>query len=436
LKRLAIVAGHFPPSNLTAVHRARLWAQHLPEFGWEPVIVTTHWKYYEEILEPELCQLLDPHLEIIHTKALPTKPFRLVGDIGIRSFYWQLTALKTLAARGEIQFVHVTIPSNYSALLGGLLYRKYRIPFGIDYIDPWVVEPDRKTGSYLSKQWLSGKLATWLEPVAVRNASLITGVAPLYYEGVLERNPHLRHQCVTAAMPYGASDKDYDLVAKLSRQPFLFRRGDGLFHMIYAGAMLPNAYAVLERFFQALAMLRDRGAEVMDRLRIHFVGTGRTPTDPKGHNVQPIARRFGLEHWISEYPHRMGYLDVLNHLMHASAVLIIGSTEPHYTPSKIFQAVQAKRPILAVLHENSTAVRVLRESRAGWVVTVTEHRFPEKEELASVLERFVRDPQYSSEEVGWEAFREYSARNSARLLTTAINCAVERSRVRSEQSCA
>ena len=40
MKRVALVSGHFAPSNLVGAHRARLWSRHLPEFGWEPIVVT------------------------------------------------------------------------------------------------------------------------------------------------------------------------------------------------------------------------------------------------------------------------------------------------------------------------------------------------------------------------------------------------------------
>src|SRR5262245_48271621 len=185
--RVALVTGHFPPSNLAGVHRSRLWARHLPEFGWEPIVVTAHHDYYEEKLDPMLLELVDPGLRIIRTKAIPVKPLRLVGDIGLRALYWQFKALDELVVRKEVDFVHITIPSNYTALLGELLYRRHRFPFGIDYQDPWVhVSPEAEEP--FSKAGMSRKLANWLKPWAVKNASLITGVAPLYYEPVLERN--------------------------------------------------------------------------------------------------------------------------------------------------------------------------------------------------------------------------------------------------------
>jgi hypothetical protein len=226
-------------------------------------------------------------------------------------------------------------------------------------------------------------------------------------------------------MPIGNSEADYRLVQdEAGREPFLFSRHDGLFHMIYAGTMWPKAYDVLERFLQALAVLRDSDRNLIDRLRVHFVGTGKTPDGADGF-VHQRAERLGLLPWVAEVPHRIRYIDVLNHLVHASAILILGSTEPHYTPSKVFQSVQAKRPIFALLHEQSTAVSVLRDSRAGSIVTFTDETLPEPKTLAASLADFIRDTKYSAEDVRWDAFESYSARNSAGALARALESALE-----------
>src|SRR6187549_3235889 len=104
MKQVVLFAAHFPPSNLAGVHRARLWAQHLHEFGWKPIIATTHWRHYEEPLDWELCELLDPELEIIRTPAFPTRPVRIVGDIGIRGLPWHLSALRQLLWKRRVDF--------------------------------------------------------------------------------------------------------------------------------------------------------------------------------------------------------------------------------------------------------------------------------------------------------------------------------------------
>jgi hypothetical protein len=425
MKRVAIVTGHFPPSNLAGVHRSRIWSQHLAEFGWEPIIVTTHPDYYEEMIDTKLLGLVSPDLRVIHTKAIPTKPVRLIGDIGLRGLYWQFKAVDRMIVRGEIDFLLCTIPSNYTALVGQMIYRRHRFPFGIDYQDPWVnnsVAFERR----FSKAWLSSLLARHLEPWAVKNVSLITGVAPLYYDAVLQRNEHLRGRCVTASMPIGNSESDFLLLRENSRDKILFEKGDGLFHMVYAGVMWPKAYDVLDRLLEALALLRDNNPESIDRLRIHFIGTGKSSNDIGGYNIMSRIHHFGVERWVDEHPSRVGYLDVLHHLVDASAILVVGSTEPHYTPSKIYQAVQAKRPIFALLHEESTGVGVLCDSGAGTVVTLGTNRLPEPGELAAKLAAFVTDQNYSSGTVNWSAFEAYSARNSARVLAAAIDEALER----------
>jgi hypothetical protein len=423
-RTVALVAPHFAPSNLAGVHRARLLAQHLHEFGWRPIVVTTHWRHYEEPLDWGLNSLVDPALEIVRTRALPTRPLRLVGDIGVRAMPWHLAALRRLRRENRVDFLHITVPSFYSACLGQLLYADAPLPFGIDYIDPWVhVWPEAKV--VYSKAWVSMKLAQRLEPLAVRNATLITGVSSGYYAGVLDRNPHLADKCVTAAMPYGFSALDFQHPAVAKTQPYAYSADDGNIHLVYAGALLPRAHDVMKRLFEGVAILRQTNCALADRLRLHFIGTGKSPTNAEGYNVLPIAARVGVEAAVSEHPHRMAYLDVLAHLSKAFGVLIVGSTEPHYTPSKVYQAVQSRRPVLALLHEASTAVGVLERSGAGRAMTLSEDRLPSPDEVAAVLKTFIASNPYRVEAVRWREFDAFSSRESSRLMARALDAAMD-----------
>src|SRR5262249_42264208 len=205
----------------------------------------------------------------------------------------------------------------------------------------------------------------------------------------------------------------------------LFSTRDGLFHLVYAGTMWGPAHPVLKRFIEALAVLREKDPKVMQRLRVHFIGTGKSPTCPKG-QVEPYIERLGVGPWVDERPERIGYLDVLYHLLQSSAILVIGSTAPHYSPSKIYQAVQAKRPVFAILHEQSSAVAILQKTQAGCVVRITENSLPTAEELASRLAEFVRDPKYDPNLVRWSALEAYSAREVARSLAGAVELALQR----------
>jgi len=420
LKTVAIVAAHFVPSNLAAVHRARLWSLHLREFDWEPVIVTTHWDNYEETPELGLLELLPADLKVIRTKAFGTKPIRLVGDIGIRAFWWHYRALGELARQKKIDFLHITIPSNFSACLGRLIHRRYGTPYGIDYIDPWVHQFPGSNRP-MTRAWGSARLSERLEPWAVRQASLITGINRLYYEGMLQRNPEVQERAVLAEMPYGGSEKDHEYVRQHSRPAKLFTDHQGKFNLIYAGAMLPKAYPVLDRLLEALKLLRQKQPHLPEQFHLHFVGTGKSPNDVAGFNIRPRIESFNLLDCVSEYPQRMPYLDVLNHLHAASGILVLGSTEPHYSPSKIFQSVMSRRPVFALLHEQSTAVPILRATNAAQVVTLNEKSLPEAGMLASALEKFIYTNYYSEAGVNWAALEKHSARESARRLARGLD---------------
>lgn len=423
MNSILIVAPHFPPSNLAAVHRSRLFAQHLPAFGWEPTVVTVHHDYYAEDLDWNLAALVPDDL---HTERVPAVPDRWspVSDIGVRGFMPLLQRLLRLADREDPDFLYIPVPSHYAALLGPIVHRLRGIPYGIDYIDPWVQPQWHPDEAVLNKHWLSRKLAEVLEPVAVRDASLITGVAEGYYDDVLERNPHLQTQAVTAAMPYGGEKTDHEAVARMDIEPYLFDAGDGRFHFVYAGALLPKAVEPLERMLRAVANAPD----VFEDVCFHFIGTGTSPDDPKGYKVRPVAERYGL--WASvvyEYPARIPYLDALVHQEEADAVFVLGSTEPHYTPSKIYQGVLAEKPVLAVLHEASSACEVVRSTGAGRVLDFAgpDDVAAIEADFAGALRSFRRFAEsFDPDQVDTSAFEEYSARSVTRTLAQALDKAV------------
>src|SRR5262249_13534336 len=88
-KTVLIVGPDFTPSSYPPALRARFFAQHLPEFGWNPIVLSTDPRHYEWTVDPENEQLLDPSLEVIRTGALPLKWTRKLGfgDLGLRTLW-------------------------------------------------------------------------------------------------------------------------------------------------------------------------------------------------------------------------------------------------------------------------------------------------------------------------------------------------------------
>ena len=135
--------------------------------------------------------------------------------------------------------------------------------------------------------------------------------------------------------------------------------------MIYAGALLPAGIAVLDAFLAGLRELKVRSPDAAGAaegaFRRHRQLAGRSER-PSG---APRAQQLGVDDMVDEHPQRIGYVDALNHLTRSDAVLVLGSTEAHYTPSKVFQAMLSRRPVFAMLHEDSTAVDMIRSMRCG-----------------------------------------------------------------------
>lgn len=385
-------------------------------------MLTVHEDYYEEALDRNLEKLLPANQRIEKVKAFPVTRPRLIGDIGLRAFFQLRKKALTLLQNEKFDFVYIPIPSFYVSLIGAYLHRKTGVKYGIDYIDPWV---HKFPGSdrLFSRHWFSTKLAAWLEPKAVKKASLITGVAEGYYKGVQERNPHLAKAALFGAMPYGGEESDHIRLAALQLKSYLFSP-NGKLQMLYAGAMLPKAYGPLEKIFQAIAEERERFANV----EFHFIGTGKTPNDSHGYNIKPLAEKYGLWNQIVfEYPKRIPYLDVLVHLEVADGVFILGSTEPHYTPSKTYQAVLSGKPILAVLHSESSAVQILQASNAGVVLHFNgEPALPvihtKWMETWSQFEVFRNS--FQKKQVRMEIFEQYSARSVTQQLAELLNRSV------------
>ena len=188
---VALVSGHFAPSNLVGAHRARLWSRYLPEFGWEPIVVTGDPARYEERPDPDLERLVAPGLRVIHAPTLPTRPIRLVGDIGVRAFWGCYRVLAGLAAQARdrlragdhpVEFPGAGRPAGPSPLRRAV---RHRLPGSLG--QPLA----RHRACRFSRAWGSYQLASMLEPWAVRGRSLITGMAPGYVAGMLERNPEV-----------------------------------------------------------------------------------------------------------------------------------------------------------------------------------------------------------------------------------------------------
>jgi hypothetical protein len=383
----------------------------MQEFGWSPIVLTVSPKYYEEAPDPKIGRTVRKEIEVVYTKAYEVTKPRLVGDIGLRAFPFLYKAALEIIKGQKIDFIWIPIPSFYISLLGRMLHEKTAVPYGIDYIDPWVRDIHNR------KDWrsrLSLQAAKWLEPIAVKKAALISGVSEAYFRPVLERN--FRGKAIVhVGMTYGFDPRDHEIVIENLKLPWFDNKDCKPF--IYAGAFLPNAHLFIQTLFKVINRKVEQG--IWDKqYHLFFIGTGKYA----GTSIEEYASQFGISSYVHEIRERFPYLDVLNFLSSAYAVMAIGSTEQHYTASKIFQAVLSKRPVFAIFHHKSSAVSILKESNAAALLSEYIPDITIKALEAKVEERL---DLLLSGKANWHPdlskLEKYSAKASAKALANKLN---------------
>jgi hypothetical protein len=411
VKNLLIIYPHWPPSNLVGVHRPRLIANYLQEFDWHPIVLTVSQEFYEEIQDSDIEKTVAENVEVIYTKAYKVTKPRVIGDIGLRAFPFLYKAALDIIKTRTIDFVWIPIPSFYTSLIGRLLHMKKAVPYGIDYIDPWVRDiHNRKT----IRSQLSLQIAKWVEPVAVKKASLISGVSGAYYSSVLERN--FKNKIIAhLAMPYGFDPRDHNVILDYPKFPWIGVKDCQ--PLVYAGAFLPNSHQFIKTLFNVIGQKVKQGR--WDKKKhLYFIGTGAYA----GTSIIDYAKQYGISSYVHELRERFPYLYVLNFLSSAYAVMAIGSTEKHYTASKIYQALLSKRPVFAIFHHESSAVSVMKECNAA--TFLTEYT---PEATTAALEAKVAENMdlLLSSLVNWEPdlskLEKYSAKASAKALVVKLN---------------
>ena len=427
-----MVSPHFPPDTSAGTHRVRLLAPHLAKFGWEPTVVTVDPRDYESRLDPGLAELVPPDLRVVRSRAWSVEATRRfgIGDLGLRAMRGLYRTCCELLERERFDVLFITIYPSYPALLGPWLKRRFGIPFVLDYQDPWVGSWGLTVGGGTNgqpdfKSRLSRFIATRLEPIAARAADAITAVSAGTYEAIRERYAGFDDK-LYAAIPLGGEPADFDQLRQLPRANPYFDSADGCCHVCYVGTLLPLGFETLRALLKAAALLAERQPELYRKLRLHFFGTSNQTVSDAEPRVVPLARELGVADCVTELTPRIDYLDALTVQTQASAILMLGSSERHYTASKLYPGLLARRPILALYHEASSVVEILRRATKSPSVRVVTYGDSEKAEsrieaIYSELAALVPEPVYDSADVTMNEVREFSAESLAGKLADVLN---------------
>jgi hypothetical protein len=175
MKRLLMIAFHFPPlAGSSGIQRTLRFARYLPQFGWEPLILTSHPRAYERLSEDQLGDVasiavverafaLDSarHLAIQgRYPAFVARPDRWVS--------WWLGAVPTGLAMIRKYRPHAlwsTYPIATAHMIGHTLCRLSHLPWGAGFSAPkaqaGLPADAKKRGGLNKKEEKTQRAAGW-----------------------------------------------------------------------------------------------------------------------------------------------------------------------------------------------------------------------------------------------------------------------------------
>jgi glycosyltransferase involved in cell wall biosynthesis len=392
--RILIASYHFPPDAAVGALRLAKAARLLPEFGWQPYILTVRDEYREQGIDASRLKGLEG-VSIVRTGALPrvidllASAKRLLGGGApaagavaaataeasvaspsgetlrqrlTRAFvslivrlpddkkHWSIRAAVdavTEIRKHRIDWVLTSGPP-FSGHFIGLVAKLFtRAKWIADFRDPWLellAERYPSTRTRLSDRiegWMEAAVMSGADKIAVTTERMRTAMSSRY-----PRLPQSKFVCIpnsidTASFPAQAADR-YDTLT-----------------ITYAGTLYFDRTP--EPLFKAVQKLIESGTARRGDIRIKLLGNCR---QIEGVDTLSIADRYGVRDEV-EIVDRVPYQEALR-IMQRSHLLLTLAPERHrlVIPAKIFDYLGSGSKILALAEPGATA-DLMEETQCG-----------------------------------------------------------------------
>jgi len=364
MRKVLIVSPHFAPVNTADMHRVRLCLPWLREQGWEPTVLAVAPESIEgAVIEPLLEKTYPDDIRIIRVRGISPKLTRRfgIGSLWLRCGRALRKAGDMLLKQEKFDLVFFSTTTFNSFSLGPRWLRKFRVPYVLDYHDPWINDYYDRTGTpppggrlkYAFSQWQAKRH----EPEVVLNAAQIVSVSSSYGPELCKHYPTLLPKKIHY-LPFGASPKDIEVARTHSPTSPLVPFGDGNVHFVYTGRVDADMTHSLRILFRAFSLYKKNHPSESARMRFHFIGTDYAPPPLGRERVMPIAQAEEVVDHVTEHCYRVPYFDALSYLCHADALMLIGSDDPRYSASKVFPYLFAQRPLITIAHHSSLMLQL------------------------------------------------------------------------------
>ncbi|MBF0624644.1 MAG: hypothetical protein HQL82_07530 [Magnetococcales bacterium] len=425
-RKVLCVSPQFPPVNAADAHRLRLVLPYLKDHGLDATVLAVVPEQVGLDLDPLLVCGLPPEVPIIRVGALDRRWTSRVGlgNLGLRALPALLSTGSHLLQNQQMDLIYFSTTLFDCIPLGRYWKHRFKVPYAVDLQDPW------RKDHYLRmprsqrprKLWFDYHLKALTEAISMPSVDGLTAVTADYLDQARWRYPSLV-SVPMLELPFGAAEKDFEIARQHAPGNPIFTPGDGLCHIVSTGVVPTSFEPVLAALFLALSLLRR---EVSLPLQFHFVGTDYVPDPSRPRRVLPIAERFGVADLVREQTERLPYFQALHVMQEADILLLPGSSDSRYTPSKLYNYVLARRPILALFHEHSRLCPLFSATNTGRLVTFRDAEAPEQygARIAPVLRSLLHD-MTRAPDTNWDAIFPYTDAAMAKRLAAFFHEVVE-----------
>lgn len=336
-----MISFHVPASHVPGAFRPAKFAKYLPEFGWEPVVLSAfqppHSPVHRNVQNdsPESSQIAGtkPWMPAFRGKD------RLHGLLpywanGISWYFPALQAGLRLAARQEFDLIWATTPPPVALMVGRALKAKLGIPLVVDYRDPWSLS------AYKPQSKLNDWLDLLVERRVLKQADRIVVTTPEIGEHLIRISQSQIHPAVI----YNGVD-----LADFSSIQAVVHPGT----IAHIGSIYGQRIGVAIRFFDALLTLEQENPALSTSLAVRFIGA-------VDKSVALSARR--LNRVRVEFVESVTHLEAIQAMKETQLLLLINEPiEVTSLPSKVFEYLASARPILSLGAESGKIGILLRD---------------------------------------------------------------------------
>jgi hypothetical protein len=389
MKRVLMVAYHFPPLHgSSGIQRTLKFAKFLPEFGWEPIVLSAHPRAYEQTSDDQLADI-PPAVRVYRAFALDTArhlalagryPHSLARPDRWRS--WWLGAVPAglwITRRFAPDILWSTYPVATAHTIGGTLQRLTGLPWVADFRDPMAQDGYPRD----PKTWAQFKA---VEQRAVTRAARLVFATPgaqaMYRTRYPGTNP-ARFELIEN----GYDEESFVPLNGADRGPL----NPGALTLLHSGIVYPKERDP-SQLFVALRRMLDRGTIRADRLRVRFRASVHDDM------LRRLAARSGVEALVELEP-PLGYRAALEEMLRADALLVLQAANCNeQIPAKLYEYFRSRRPLLALTDAAGDTARTLRNAGCTSIAPLDD-----AERIAALLEAFVSDPDRATARIADEA---------------------------------